>query len=101
MICRIDCLLIISGVDDFATVGTFGPHARFTASRLIVNDRVSISNCLATERAGTTDCLWVIESHSHDIGSSGGEGACDTLFELVRSVRLTQLCSLASKLETL
>jgi len=96
-----NCLLSIDGIDNLATAWTFGPHAWVAASGLIVDDRVSISNCLATERAGTTDCLWVIESHSHDIGISGGEGACDTLFELVRSVRLTQLCSLASKLETL
>jgi len=66
MICRIDCLLTISGVDDFATAGTFGPHAGFTASCLIVDDCVPTRDCLATERAAATDCLWVIRSHSHE-----------------------------------
>jgi hypothetical protein len=44
-----NCLLIIDGIDDFATAGTFGPHARFSVSRFITDDRVSIGDCLAAE----------------------------------------------------
>jgi len=52
-----NCLLSIDWVDDLATAGTFGPHARFTASGFVVDDRMSVSDCLATERAGATACL--------------------------------------------
>ena len=66
MICRMNCLLSIDGIDDLATVGAFGPHSRFPASRFIVDDHVLSSNCLAAERAVATDRLWVIRSHSHE-----------------------------------
>jgi len=52
-----NCLLSIGGVNDLATAGTFGPHARATASSLIVDDRMSSSDCLAAERAVATDYL--------------------------------------------
>ena len=61
-----NCSLSIDGIDDFATVWTLGPHAWATTSGLIVDDCVSIGNCLAAERAVATDCLWVIRSHSHE-----------------------------------
>jgi len=44
-----NCLLTIDGIDDFATAGAFGPHARFTASRFILDDRVPAGHCLAAE----------------------------------------------------
>ncbi len=76
-----NCLLTINGIDDFATAGAFGPHARFTASCFILDYRVSISNCLAAERAGATSRLWIIGGHSHESGSSFlGERERVTLF---------------------
>lgn len=93
-----NCLLSIDGIDNLATAGTFGPHAWFTASRFIVDDCVSIRDCLATERTDATDRLWIIGGRSHDPDSyfQGGEGACDTVLELVRSSQSSQLCSLTS-----
>ena len=70
MICLMNCLLTIDGIDDLATAGTFGPHAWLTASCFILDDRVPAGNCLAAERAGATDRLWIIRGHSHEIGSS-------------------------------
>jgi len=61
-----NCLLSIGGVNDLATAWTFGPHARVTASSLIVDDCVPTRDCLAAERAVATDCLWVIRCHSHE-----------------------------------
>mgnify|MGYP006977847680 CR=1 FL=1 len=69
MICWMNYLLSIDGIDDLATAGAFGPHARLAGSCFIVDDRVSIRDCLAAERAGATDCLWVVWSHPHDLGS--------------------------------
>jgi hypothetical protein len=52
-----NCLLIIGGVDDLATAGTFSPQAWGTGGCFIPDDRMSSSDCLAAERAGATDYL--------------------------------------------
>ena len=71
-----NCLLSIDWIDDLATTGAFGPHAWFPASRFIVDDRVLSSDRLAAERAGATDCFWVIRSHSHEFaGYFEGRGS--------------------------
>jgi len=60
-----------------------------------------LPDCLAAERAVATDCLLVIRCHSHEFtGHFEGERERDTALELVRSVRLTQLCSLQKFRET-
>jgi hypothetical protein len=81
MICWMNCLLSIDGIDDLATAGAFGPHARFPASRFIVDDCVPTRDCLAAERAVATDSLWVIRSHSYEFtGYFEGERERVTLF---------------------
>ncbi len=81
MICWMNCLLSIGGVNDLATARAFGPHARITVSGLIVDDCVPTGDCLAAERAVATDRLWVIRSHSHEFtGYFEGERERVTLF---------------------